>query len=131
MTEFARQNGAAQGDDIFSATQGKHGKNSFEAQNRRNSSQIDPCNQVLIGSFPMVLAGKNIPCQHAGREVAGKNSHLSRESIWSMAKTAFDSHTYAPVWSFSGSAGHGIPRDRPLSPPQAAPIALARSAGST
>jgi hypothetical protein len=34
------------------------GKNPFGAQNRRNSSQIDPCNQVLTGSFPMRLAGK-------------------------------------------------------------------------
>ena len=60
--------GAAQADGIFPATRENTGRNSVCAQNVRNSSQIDPCNQVLIIAFPMRLAGKefSLPGMPAG-----------------------------------------------------------------
>jgi hypothetical protein len=86
MTEFARQNGAAQCDDLFPATQGKHGKKFVWAQNRQNSSQIDPCNQALIRSFPLRLAGRKFSLPGCRQGNHRENSHSSRESIRSMAK---------------------------------------------
>jgi hypothetical protein len=61
--------GTAQSDGIFPATQENTGKNPIGAQNRRGSSQIDPCNQVLISAFPMRLAGKefSLPRMPAGK----------------------------------------------------------------
>jgi hypothetical protein len=54
---------------IFPAGWENQGKNLFEAQNRRNSSQIDPYNQSLTSTFPMRLAGKNfsLPRMPAGK----------------------------------------------------------------
>jgi hypothetical protein len=51
--------GTAHADGIFPAARENTGKNPVGAQNHRGSSQIDPSNQVLIGAFPMRLAGKD------------------------------------------------------------------------
>ena len=133
--------GAAQGDGIFPATRENTGKNPVGARNRRNSSQIDPCNQVLISSFPMHRAGKRIPCQ-----VCWQGNGREKIRIWAgdrsgqQQNTAFPSDTYTSIWSFpvvpsreffAGNAHRQrMLRDRPLAPPQAAPIAAARPAGA-
>src|SRR5260370_32982672 len=54
---------------FFPATRENTGKNSVCAQNVRNSSKIDPANQMLISSFPMRLAGKefSLPGMPAGK----------------------------------------------------------------
>src|SRR6266404_9249359 len=64
------ERGALSPDCIFPAARENTGKNPFGAQNRRNSSKIDPYNQVLISSFPMRLAGKksSLPDMPAGKQ---------------------------------------------------------------
>src|SRR5260370_38987967 len=54
---------------FFPATRENTGKNSVCAQNVGTSLKIDPCNQVLISSFPMRLAGKefSLPGMPAGK----------------------------------------------------------------
>jgi hypothetical protein len=75
---------------VFPATRENTGKNPVGARNRRNSSQIDPYNQVLASSFPVRLAGKNFPCQACrqgnGREkiriCARNRSGQSQNGLW-------------------------------------------------
>src|SRR5437660_701491 len=61
---------------IFPAARENTGKNPVGAQKRRNSSQIDPCNQSLTSFFPVRLAGKRFPCQVCRQGNGRENSHL-------------------------------------------------------
>jgi hypothetical protein len=64
------ERGALNPDRIFPAARENTGKNPFGAQNHRDTSKIDPYNQVLISSFPMRLAGKksSLPGMPAGKQ---------------------------------------------------------------
>jgi len=133
MTEFARQNGAAQSDDLFPATQGKHGKNSFGAQNRRNSSQIDPCNQALISSSPVGRAGKKSSLPGC-RQGNGREKIRIRPGIDPVngEKRPLDhtlTHLFGPFPAVPGRELRGIarsPRRRPHRSPLLVPPAALR-----
>jgi hypothetical protein len=68
------ERGSVTPERIFAAARENTGKNPFGAQNRRNSSQIDPYNQVLTSSFPVRVAGKkfSLPESQQGNSREGK-----------------------------------------------------------
>jgi hypothetical protein len=68
-----------------------------------------------------------LPARPAGREMAGKKFAFAPASDLVKAKIVFGSNTYTSIWAFSGGAGQGELRDRPLPLLQAAPIALCSS----
>jgi hypothetical protein len=80
--------------------------------------------------------GKNIPCQDAGREMAGKNSHLSGYRSGQWRKTAFGSYTYTPIGPFPAVPGRECrgtarsPRRRPHRSPLLAPPATLHHPGA-
>jgi hypothetical protein len=120
MTEFAR---------LFSLPRRENtGKNSFGAQNRRNSSQIDPCNQALIGAFPIGLAGTKFSLPGRRQGNGREKFALERESIRSMAKNGLwiiHLRTYLVLFRQSRAGNVAGPparpaadhTDRPCSPP--------------
>ncbi len=73
----------AQADGIFPC---HTGKNSVCAQNVRNSLKIDPCNQMLISSFPMRLAGKefSLPGMPAGNPLLDYSLLSAGTTKWRM-----------------------------------------------
>jgi hypothetical protein len=133
MTEFARQNGAAQCDDLFPATQGKHGKKFVWAQNRQNSSQIDPCNQVLISSSPVGRAGKKsslLGCRQGnGREKIRIQPGIDPVNGEKRPLDHTLTHLFGPFPAVPGRELRGIarsPRRRPHRSPLLVPPAALR-----
>jgi hypothetical protein len=110
--------GTAQADGIFPAARENTGKNPVGAQNRPGSSQIDPSNQVLIGSFPMRLAGKecSLPRMPAGKWQGSQKER--RLGAWCRAARP------APLPLLAGNVA-GLPA-RPRCRPHRSPLLVLR-----